>query len=103
MSCTDFNTLQQFWLNGQFFDGVFCAFGGPQSAMPASAFILMVGAALGVSIYTYTGSIAVPAVLAIILAGVVVMQLPGIALQLVGIILLIGIAAGGLLLIRRLR
>lgn len=102
MSCTDFNTLREFWANGQFFDGVFCAFGGPLAPMPGSAFVLVFSAFLGVGLYAFAGAIILPLVLAIILGGVVVAQLPGVVLKLVGMVVLLAIAAGGMILARRI-
>lgn len=102
MACTDYDTLREFWTNGQFFDGVFCAFGGALAPMPGSAFVLLFSAFLGVGMYVYAGAIILPLVLAILLGGVIVAQLPGVALKLVGMIVLLSIAAAGMILSRRI-
>lgn len=98
MACTDYTAYWEFWRHGQFFDAVSCPFvealGGPLFAM------LVFGPAL-LGMYIYSGSIILPLVLTLILGSVVVVQLPSVALQLFGIVILLSIAGAGYLLVQR--
>jgi hypothetical protein len=98
MACGDYGAYQEFWINGQFFDAVFCPFG---DVLGGVGFALFVFGAIGLSLYIYSGSVVMPLVLTLILGSVVVTQLPSIAAQLVGAVVLLGIAIAGYLIVIR--
>lgn len=96
-SCGQYDAFWEYLVNGQFFDAVYCPYGATMGVV----FPLIVFASLGMSMYIYSGSIALPLALTLILGSVVVTQLPGLAAQLVGIVVLLGLAAAGYVLIIR--
>jgi hypothetical protein len=79
-------------IDGAFFDAIVCPYA---DVMGVAVFAMAVYGALGIALYIYSGNAVLPLVLTLILGGVVVTQLPGPAVQLVGVVALLLIAAGG--------
>lgn len=89
-------TLADALISGRFFDAMVC----PHSEiLTLVVFGLLVYGAVGGSIYLYTGNAVLPLVLTLILGSVVVVNLPGPALQVLGVFALLLIAAGGYFLV----
>lgn len=99
MACSDYSKLTEFWVNGQFFDAIFCPFG---DALGGVVFALIFFGAIGLALYIFSGSLVMPLVLTLILGAVVVSQLPSLAAQLVGAVVLVGIAIAGYMTVMRL-
>jgi len=85
-------SLVELFADGKFFDAVVCPH---TEVMGLLVFALLVYGAVGTSLYIYSGSAVLPLVLTIILGGVVITQLPGIAVQFAGAVALLLLAAGG--------
>lgn len=85
-------TAGELLINGKFFDAVVCPF---SETMGLAVFALMVYGAIGVALYVYSGNAVLPLTLTVILGSVVITQLPGPAVQLVALLALLLIAAGG--------
>lgn len=81
---------------GKFFDAMVC----PHSEiLGLVVFGLIVYGAVGGSLYLFTGNAVMPLVLTLILGSVVVVNLPGPALQILGVFALLLLAAGGYFLV----
>lgn len=94
VDCT--GSLADALADGKFFDAMVC----PHSElMGLVVFGLLVYGAIGGALYLYSGNAMLPISLTIILGSVVVTQLPGPAVQVVGVFLLLLIAAGGYFLV----
>jgi hypothetical protein len=99
MSCGDFAQYSEFFANGQFIDGIYCPFVDVLGPVAAP---LMFFAPIGVGLYLASGSFLLPAIVAILVGSVVIVQAPGIAVNIVGIVLIIGIALAVFVMLLRL-
>lgn len=77
-------------ISGQFWDAVVCTFSEPMGGVVI--FGLFVWGGVGAALYLFSGSAIIPLSLTLILGSVVVTQLPGPAVQLVGVLGLLVIA-----------
>lgn len=93
MACGDFNTAAEFLRQGQFFDGIYCPY---FDVLGIAAPLLLFGA-IGIAIYVHSDSVVLPLTLGLILSGVVVTQLPSVAAQFVGAVVILAIAVAGYL------
>ena len=100
MACGDYATYAEFIREGQMFDALYCPFG---DQLGGTLFALMVFGAIGMSLYIYSGSVVLPLVLFLIVGSVIIVQLPSAAVQLVGIVILLGITGIGYLMVQRTR
>lgn len=91
MACSDYPTLVEFWSNGQFVDGVACAFDG--IGLPIAALFVFGSMAVGLTVYHESPLPALPVV--ILMGVVVVASLPGVALQGVAAVLLLALTGAG--------
>ena len=87
MACGDYSTLSEYWAQGQFFDGVTCPYA---QSMPPELFALLVFAPIGLGLYIASGSVALPLVVGIIIGAAVIVQLPAVAANIVGIAIVLG-------------
>jgi len=92
MACSDYSALMEFWMNGQFIDGVTCFY---LSSVPGPLFTLIVAAAIGLSLYVATESAVIPVVAALLIGGIFAAELPGGAINLGLIVILLVIATAG--------
>jgi hypothetical protein len=99
MACSDYASWSEFIAQGQFFDALICPF---VDSMGVALAGLMVFGTIGLALYIYSGGIELPLVVGIIVGAGVVTQVPAIASQIVGIVLVLGIALAGYVLIMRL-
>jgi len=99
MACSDYASWSEFIAQGQFFDALICPF---VDSMGVALAGLMVFGTIGLALYIYSGGIELPLVVGIIAGAGVVTQVPAIASQIVGIVLVLGIALAGYVLIMRL-
>lgn len=99
MSCNDYSTYWEFLSNGQFFDAVTCPY-FDQMGIPLTSMIAF--AAIGLGLYVYSGSMALPLAVAILVGAALLAVVPGIGVNLVGIALVLGLAVAGFILVRRL-
>lgn len=92
--------LLDFFVDGWFIQGWQCTMaGGNSSTLLALTFIIW--AAIGLATFIATGSLAIPAVLGVLLAGVLFVILPATAVN-IAIIALIGVlSVGGMLMTLR--
>lgn len=90
VDCTQ--SLVDTLLAGKFFDAVVCPY---SESIGLIVFALAVYGAVGLSLYIYSGNAVLPLVLTLILGSVVVTQLPGPAVQIVGVFVLLLLGAGG--------
>lgn len=97
MSCTDFSSYGEFLRAGQFFDAVYCPFG---DLLGGAVFALLFFGVIALALYVYTDSVAVPVVVTILIGSVVVVQLPPEAVNITGIMLVLGIVGAGYLIVR---
>lgn len=99
MACSDYTDYGDALADGAFFDAIYCTFGDQLGGV---MFALMVFGALILALYIHSGSIELPLVVTVILGAVVVTQLPGVAVQVVAVTLVVGMAVFGMYLILRL-
>lgn len=96
MACSDFSTYKEFIDAGQFWDAIVCPYA---DQMGMVVFALVVYAAIAFALYYYSETVMMPLVLTIILGSVVIVKLPGIAVQLAAVVLLLILALAGYLLV----
>jgi hypothetical protein len=91
VSCGDYSTLREFFLEGHFVKGWDCAMtGGEATAQLMFASIIFGG--VGLSLFITTGSVVIPSILAILFGSVVLALMPATFanIALVSILLLLG-------------
>ena len=94
-NCAQYDELRDAWTHGEFIHGFVCTY-GPDPALQL-VFATIVFGTIGVGLFITTGSVIVPAVLAILLAGAVFVFLPPGIVQFALIIALFVVAIGGYL------
>lgn len=99
-SCSDTEALDIF-IDGWFVRGWECTMAGGDGGV-LLVLTMMIYAAISLSLFITTGSLAIPAVLAVLFAGVIFVALPATAVNLALVALLLVLAVGGLLLNSRI-
>lgn len=100
MPCSDYSEYGDFMTNGQFFDAIYCPFADQMGV--ALAGLIFFGA-IGLSLYIYTDSIAVPLSVAVVVGAAFMTTVPAIAVNIVMIAGLLGITVAGFFLVMRLK
>lgn len=100
MSCGDFNTYWEFLDNGQFFDAINCPY---SDIMGPLVFGLFVYGGLSMALYIYTGNAVMPLILAVILAAVVVSQLPGLVAKIIVFLFIMGLGVLATLVVAKIK
>lgn len=99
-SCSETEQLFDLFIDGWFVQGWSCAMtGGDQTT--ELLFMLITFAAVGVSLFVTTGSLIIPSILGLLLAGMLFAVLPATAINVAMIVLLLVLSAGGLLVVYR--
>lgn len=99
MSCGEFAQATKYFAEGQFFDAIYCPF---VDVMGPVAAPLMFFAPVAIGLYLVSGSFLLPAVVAILVGAAVVVQAPAIAVNIVGIVIVLGIAFAVFVMLLRL-
>jgi hypothetical protein len=99
-ACQQYDALLNYWTSGQFFDAIYCAFGGEGVLGPV--FPLFIAAALGTSLFVYGGSVVLPLVVLMLVGSAIVPFLPGTALRVVVMALVLGLGVVGFGIVLRL-
>jgi len=91
VSCGDYSTLWEFFLEGHFVAGWNCAMTGGDLATELM-FASVIFGGVSLSLFVTTGSIVMPSILAILFGGILFGLLPAtlVNLALVGVLLLLG-------------
>ncbi|RAW44065.1 hypothetical protein DQW50_16195 [Halorubrum sp. 48-1-W] len=91
VTCSTYDSLQEFFLEGHFIVGWDCVMTGGDPATKLLLFSLIFGG-LELSLFVTSGSVVLPSVLAILLGGVMFGLLPAtlVNLALIGVLLLLG-------------
>ncbi|MDR9381145.1 MAG: hypothetical protein RI560_05660 [Natronomonas sp.] len=91
VTCADYGTLREFFTNGHFIRGWDCAMTGGDAATQLM-FASVIFGSVGLGLFVTTGSVVMPAVLAILLGGAILTLLPAtfVNLALVAVLLLLG-------------
>jgi len=99
-TCSEVDSLTELFVDGYFVQGWNCTMtGGDQGIL--LMFMTMVFGGVGLSLFITTGSLAIPSVLGILLAGMLFALLPATVVNLALIVLLLVLSSGGLLLAYR--
>jgi hypothetical protein len=91
VSCSEYSTLREFFVEGHFVAGWNCAMtGGDPAAELMFATVIFSG--VGLSFFVTTGSLVIPSILAILFGSVILTLLPAtlVNIALVAILLLLG-------------
>lgn len=91
-ACEQYDTAAEMLIDGKFFDAVVCPH---TEIMGLAVFAMITYGAIATSLYVYSGNAVLPLTLTVILGSVTITQLPGPAVQLVALLALLLIAAGG--------
>jgi len=91
VSCGDYSTLWQFFVEGHFIRGWSCAMTGGDVATQLM-FASVIFGGVGLSLFVTTGSLVMPAILAILFGSVILTLLPAtlVNIALVAVLLLLG-------------
>lgn len=91
VTCSDYPTLWEFFTQGHFIRGWDCAMTGGDAATQLM-FASVIFGGVGLGLFITTGSVVMPAVLAILLGGAILTLLPAtlVNLALVAVLLLLG-------------
>lgn len=98
-SCSS-QKLLDFFVDGYFIHGWQCTMAGGDSGV-LLVLSLMIFGAIGLATFISTGSLAIPAVLGVLLAGILFVILPATAVNIAVIALLAVLSVGGMLLTLR--
>ena len=96
ISCEEVDRISELWIDGQFVRGWECAMTGGDPAAQLMMFALIFGG-LQLSLFVTTGSIVIPAVISVLLGGVMFAVLPATFANLALVALLLLLGALGLL------
>ena len=100
MSCPE--DLQQGLLDGRWLDSMRCVYTGGDPTMELVVPMFVYGAVM-IALYRSSGTIAMPTVVGIIFAGVMLAALPATAMTLVTVALVLTVSVGAFLIARRLQ
>ena len=91
ITCAEYETLREFFMDGYFVRGWDCAMTGGETAVQLM-FASVIFGGVGLSLFVTTGSLVIPAVLAILFGGVILTLMPAtfVNLALVAVLLLLG-------------
>jgi hypothetical protein len=91
VSCSQYNSFREFFVNGEFLGGWTCAMTGGDPATELLFFSLIFGA-LELALFVQSGSVTMPSILAILVGGAMFSLLPAtlVNIALVGVLLLLG-------------
>lgn len=91
VSCGQYDSLREFFVNGEFIGGWRCVMTGGDPATELLFFSLIFGG-LELALFVQSGSVVLPSVLAILLGGAIFGLLPAtlVNIALVGVLLLLG-------------
>lgn len=101
VACTETDPMYQGWVDGEFINTFICVFAPDPSAQLFMALIVFGG--IGIGLFVFSGSVVLPAVLGIMLAGAIFVFLPPTVTNLALVVGLFVVSIGGILLVRRLR
>lgn len=101
VDCNPNEPMRTQWVDGEFVNAFICVFTGGDPAMQMF-FALSVFGAIGIGLFIYSGSILLPAVLGILMAGAVFVFLPPTVTNLAMVAGLLVVSIGGILLVRRI-
>jgi hypothetical protein len=90
-SCGEYDTLREFFVNGEFIAGWDCAMTGGDVATQLM-FASVIFGGVGLSLFVTTGSLVMPAILAILFGSVILALLPAtlVNIALVAVLMLLG-------------
>jgi hypothetical protein len=75
VDCSQYSTLREFFINGQFVDGWNCTMtGGDPAAQLLFSAVIFSG--VGLSLFVTTGSLVIPSILAILFGSVILSLMP---------------------------
>ena len=100
VQCPGDEPLYARWVDGEFIHAFVCTY-APDPASQAFFALVMFGG-IGLGLFIYSGSIVLPAVLGIMLAGAIFVFLPPSVTNLALVVGLLTISIGGIYLVRRL-
>ena len=100
MACGDFTQWIDYLSHGQPFDYVFCQY---EAVLGGTVFALFVFGTILLGYRIQGGSIVVPLVLVVMLGAVIVVQLPGIAVNALVVMFMLGTPLAVIYLIMRIR
>jgi hypothetical protein len=98
--CSAYPELVDFWANGALFDGVRCAFA---DVMPAAMIALLFIGAPVLALFVNSRRAIVPFVIVALLGGALVTQLPAVAVQGIGIVVLVALVGIGYIMWQRVQ
>lgn len=99
-TCSEVDSLTDLFVEGFFVQGWNCTMtGGDQGIL--LMFMTMIFGGVGMALFITTGSLAIPSVLGILLAGMLFAVLPATVVNLALVVLLLVLSSGGLLLAYR--
>ena len=99
-TCSEAESLTDLFIDGFFVQGWNCTMtGGDQGIL--LMFMTMIFGGVGMALFITTGSLAIPSVLGILLAGMLFAVLPATVVNLALVVLLLVLSSGGLLLAYR--
>ena len=96
VSCSDYNSLREAFVNGEFLGGWTCAVTGGDPAAELLFFSLIFGG-LELALFVSSGSVVLPAILAILVGGAMFALLPATLVNIALVALLLLLGALGLL------
>lgn len=96
ITCTEYETLREFFINGYFVRGWDCAMTGGEVATQLM-FASIIFGGVGLSLFVTTGSLVIPSILAILFGAVVLTLLPATFANFAMVAVLLLLGALGLL------
>lgn len=101
VDCTQTEAMTRPWLNGEFINAFICTYAPEPAAQLFMALVVFGG--MGIGLFVFSGSIILPAVLGIMLAGAVFIFMPPTVTNLALVAGLLIVSIGGILLVRRVK
>lgn len=102
MTCGTYPDEESAMLAGEFLQAIKCAFES-SGLLTGSMVLFLVFAGIEIALYIHSDGVAVPGVVAILFAGVMVAFVPGAALQFGLAVLAIVVGLAGVIILRRVR
>lgn len=101
VDCTQTEAMWRPWVDGEFIAGFVCTYAPDPAAQMFMALIVFGG--MGIGLFVFSGSVVLPAVLGIMLAGAIFMFMPPTVSNLALVVGLLVVSIGGMLLVRRVK